>query len=1145
MLAGSTLAFALDRGSISGTARDAQGAVIPGVSVQLRNEQTGVVDAVETDSAGFYRFSALPVGHYDVSFRASGFEKLEQTGVVIDVDSARQVDVTLRVGSTSEQITVTTSQAQIETETAQMGEVIGGQEMENLPLNGRAFTDLLSLQPGVVPISAAMFGSESPSNDLNNGLLSISGAQDMHEGFMVNGANTTEGNDGGTFLVPTLDSIAEFRIITNNAGAEYGNYSGGLVNVVTKSGTNSFHGDAFEFYRNTNLDAANYFSAGTRGVYNQHQFGGTLGGPIYRNRIFFFGDYQGTRQSIGASTGLILVPSSADKSGDLSDVSSQLTGTVNGASWAAILSTRLGHTVTSGEPYYTAGCASTTVCVFPGAQIPQTAWDPVSKNVPALIPDPNQGAYFETSANPETLTDDKGGVRGDVNTRVGAVSFYYHLDPWSNTTPYNPGWAGSTLPGFPSTALGKAQLYVASLTTKFGSSAVNVFTASTTRNKNISGTTPAGPSLASLGFAAPSADGMFEEAGSQYQNWPELSFNNYTLGAYNSVITQYNNTYQGQDDFSKIIRTHTLKFGADYHWDQVDIAHPNNGGNGIFGFNGTETGYDFLDMIIGAPNYMYQGAAAGLNLRSRYVGVYAEDSWRAARDLVLNYGVRWEVSPYWWDEHNMNPVVLLGVQSTVFPTAPTGYVFPGDAGVPKTMAFTRYNNFGPRLGIAYTPTFTDGPMHTVFGDHGKSSIRLGFGMYYTNIQGANTFNFASPPYALFYGSPQPPLFSQPFIDRSTGHSEGQKFPLPPVDPKNVNWANYEPIGSKENPLLQSPTPYEEHFDFSIEREVSPSTVASISYVGTYGHHLIVSGDNNPGNPALCLSLSQENQVVPGSGTCGPYGENGTYSPVGGGTVNGTRGPFGNAFGDNAYQLDIGNSTYSALEATLRHTSTRLALLLSYTFSKAMDNGSGFGDQVLVYGDHNFYRAISAYDLPQNFAASYTYELPFDYLFKRNNNLTRGWKISGITQFTDGLPIQISEPDDRDLRGDTGIIYSGSTDEPNYTKGKGYADRNPRHRKPYLNTSLWSQEPLGTIGNSPKRMLHSPGMDNWNLALLKDVHLRESMAVELRAEFFNVFNHAQFYGIGSVDGNWDDGPSFGLVTSAADPRIGQLAVKFNF
>src|SRR5882762_10089465 len=990
-----TLAFAKVTGSISGTARDAQGAVITGATVQVRNIETSVVQTILTDSVGFYNFPALSVGHYEITFQKSGFSDYKKTALVINVDTALQVDAEMHVGAAQQVISVEAAVAQVETRSAEMGEVISGKEMTDLPLNGRAYTDLLALQPGVVPIDAAMYGSLSPANSLSNGLLSMSGARDVNSGFMVNGANTVEGFGGGTFLVPNLDSIAEFRIITSNAGAEYGNYSGGLVNVVTKSGTNSFHGNAFEFVRNTSFDAKNYFSLPSEpvGVYHQNQFGATFGGPILRNKLFFFVDYQGTRQIIGASTGQILVPSAAERTGDFSDQADQFKGkTVNGGYWAGVLSGRLGYSVTQGEAYYTPGCTSSAVCVFPNAVIPQSAWSAVSANVLPLIPAANSGQFFVTSANPETLNDDKGGLRIDLNTRWGLISGYYHDDPWKNVTPYNPGYGGSTVPGFPSAAVGKAQLFTFGVTSSIGPTMVNQFTASYTRNKNLQGTSAngPGPTLASLGFAPPQDEGIYQLS-TQFQNWPEISLNNYTLGAFNSIISQFNNTYQLQNDFTKVIGTHSLKFGGDYHWDQIFISHPNNGGNGGFGFSGSETGIDLADMLVGAPDYFFQGAPAGLSLRSYYVGVYGEDSWRVRKNLTFNYGVRWEATPYWADANNHNPVVLQGVQSKIFPTAPEGYAFPGDPGVPKHMANTRWNNFAPRISLAYSPDFSNSVLRKVFGEHGQSSIRTGYGMYYTNIQGANTFNFAAAPYALFYFSSAPPLFATPFITRATGDNLGQRFPVPPITPgEPIDFSQFEPIGGNRNPLPDSPTPYSEHLDFSIERQITPNTLLTLSYVGTFGHHLILNADSNPGDPALCLSVSQQSQVTDGN-VCGPFGENGVYHPVGGETINGTRRNFGPEFSGNAYQLDIGNSAYHAFESTLRHVSGRMAFLMSYTFSKSIDDGSTFGDQVILGGDVHQFRGISAFDLTHNFAFSYTYELPFDKLFGKSNMATRGWK----------------------------------------------------------------------------------------------------------------------------------------------------------
>jgi hypothetical protein len=261
-----------------------------------------------------------------------------------------------------------------------MGEVISDAKMTTVPLNGRSYTDLLALQPGVTPTSSGQYGAMSVSGNLNPGSLSVAGQRESTNGFMVNGGNVVEGGYMGTAIIPNLDSIAEFRILTNNADAEYGNYSGGQINAITKSGANEFHGDVFEFLRNTDLDARNFYSP-DKGKFIQNQFGGTVGGRIIRDKLFFFTDYQGSRKIIGASTGNILVPTPADRQGNLSDIADQMNGVVTGGYWANQLSQKLGYTVTQGEPYYTPGCTLNTTCVFPNAVVPQSAITTPSQNL--------------------------------------------------------------------------------------------------------------------------------------------------------------------------------------------------------------------------------------------------------------------------------------------------------------------------------------------------------------------------------------------------------------------------------------------------------------------------------------------------------------------------------------------------------------------------------------------------------------------------------------------------------------------------------------------------------------------------------------------------------------------------------------------
>ena len=354
-------------GSIAGLVTDPSGAVVAGAPVTATNTGTGVVATAQTDGAGFYNFPELPIGDYDLEVKQPGFKSYRKSGIHVDANSAIRADIRLDVGQVSESVTVSTNAVQVETQSTQMGEVIDSQKITAVPLNGRDFTDLLSLQPGVVPSQYASQSAGlndrtvSGSSGLNSGNQSINGQREAANGFMINGANVNEGKNNGTAVIPNLDSIEEFRIITNNFDAEYGNYSGGQVNVVTKSGTNGFHGDLFEFNRNTAFNGRDWF-APTIGKLIQNQFGGTIGGPIKKDKTFFFVDYQGTRLISGPSANQF-VPTVDDRNGNFADQANNLTGTVQGTAWAQTLSNRLGYPVTANEPYFFSGCTSTAACV--------------------------------------------------------------------------------------------------------------------------------------------------------------------------------------------------------------------------------------------------------------------------------------------------------------------------------------------------------------------------------------------------------------------------------------------------------------------------------------------------------------------------------------------------------------------------------------------------------------------------------------------------------------------------------------------------------------------------------------------------------------------------------------------------------------
>ncbi len=1144
-----TLSQAASGGSISGTVKDHTGAVVPKATVTATNVDTGVRQMVTTNSAGAYSFPGLPVGHYDIDITAQGFRLYRRASITVDVNGALLVDAVLELGESSETITVKESPVQVEAASTQLGDVIAGANISAVPLNGRSYTDLLALQPGVVPITTITsltvqgLGQSvfSPSGDLNPGTLSIHGQRESANGFTINGANAEETGSLAAAIVPNLDSIAEFRILSSNFDAEYGRYTGGQVNVITKSGANQLHGDVFEFLRNTDLDARNYFSP-TRGTFIQNQFGGTVGGPIVRNKIFFFSDYQGTRQIQGTDTGLIPVPSLEDRTGNLSDQASSLTGTVSGSYWASLLSQKLGYPVTAGERYYTPGCNKSSQCVLPHATIPQSAWSLPALNLLKYIPMPNfSGNVFSTSAYNQILDDNKIGERVDANTSWGTIFGYYSMDNYTENNPYPTAQGGANVPGFNGLYTGRAQLAVLGDTKTLGPSAVNEFRLSYTRDANDLGQPSGGlgVTLAAQGFVTGPATLGIVPLAPQNQGVENVFFNNFTIGTDPDRFYQINNDFELSDNFSKIVRTHTIKIGFLSDYSQIN-THPYADLNGSFNFYGTETGLDFADFLLGIPSQYTQNDLRPFYGRNKYFGVYGQDSWRVIDKLTLNYGLRWDRIEPWYEKYNNNITFVPGEQSVVFPTAPTGIVYPGDPGISRTLAPPGNLDFAPRVGLAYSPDM-------------KTSIRAGFGMFYAAIQG-ETLGLISDnaPYGFTYTSPAPPLFATPFVDAATGNVEGQRFPAQ-LAPLNVSRSNpdtaldfsrFEPIGAIPGYKPTNRIPYTESYNLTLQREIGNNTMFSIGYVGNQAHHLLVLEAANPGNAALCLSLSQPSEVAPGSATCGPFGESTEYTSASGKVINGTRAPLGSAFGSVSYQSSIGNSNYNAFEASLHHTSGRLQLFVSYTYSKSIDQASNLGDQIDPF-DPNLTRGLSSFDMRHNFVPSYSYRVPFEQIFQARNRWTTDWSICGITRFSTGLPVTFYNYQDTSLLGTQGNgINNLAVDELEYTAGPLNLNHNPRNGNAYFNTSLFSLPPLGSVGNSGRRMFSGPGIENYDMTLRKNLQVTESKLVELRLEAFNVFNHAQFYGPSSVDGNIDS-TTFGRVVSAAAPRLVQIALKMVF
>ena len=682
-------------GSVLGVVHDPSKAVIKGARIKITNTQTNLSQETVSADDGSYRFLALPVGTYTLTASIAGFERYDTTGIVLQVNDQLRIDIALKVGAVNEQVSVAADMAHVETESTQLGDVIDSKKMLALPLNGRSYLDLLGLQAGVAPDTAGTIGGDRPVSGYisNAGNISVNGQRETANAFLVNGGDVSEGRNLGAGLVPNLDSVEEFRLITNSFDAEYGKFSGAVMNAITKSGTNGFHGDVFEFLRNDAMDARNYFTT-NKSELRQNQFGFTAGGPFWKDRLFWFTDYQGTRRIAGAETGIVFLPPAAQLQGQFDP--SILSGTVDTGTlppnncpvapcldWPTTLSNRLGYTVVAGEKYSSAGCTSTSQCVFPGGLIPKKAWSAPALGILPFIPTPNvvpSAGTYQDNSHRDTITDNKIGERVDFNNRkTGNWSFYYHFDDSTVSSTLPSG--GASVPGFPAVTPTRAQEFVISNTKTIGPSAVNEARLTFFRTAtHLSQPTGGKASLSSLGFVTGVGTlGIIPDATPGFPEYvPQVYFNNFTIGTPSLITFQPNNTYTVSDGFSKVAGRHTLKFGGEFRYLQINERNLASQ-DGAFVFDGTVTGNDFADYVLGAPtgagNGYTQAAVQLLDSRTRYGGAYVQDSWKATPNLTLNMGLRWEVSMPWYDTQGK-------IQTWVKESSPRCFRPPHGSGIP-------------------------------------------------------------------------------------------------------------------------------------------------------------------------------------------------------------------------------------------------------------------------------------------------------------------------------------------------------------------------------------------------------------------------------------------------------------------------------
>lgn len=1131
-------------GSIKGTVTDQSGAAIPDVTITATNIETGAAKQVTSANDGTYTFLQLAIGDYSVKAEKSGFQTFTANKVHLDVNTTYVQDVAMQVGTMSEEVTVQANQVQVETTSTQLGTVIEAQQIVDLPLIGRNWLQLQESQPGVMS-GSDRFGS----GGTNTTDFSTNGGQSQFNVFLIDGTDTNDLVLNSQTFTPNEDAIAEFRMVTSTINPEYARSSGSVVDAVIKSGTNSFHGDAFDFYRDTFLDSRNYFATSVN-PFHENQFGGTIGGPIVKNHLFAFFAYQGIREGApqsnnGVVNGTVVTPVF---------LNGQTTGTTPFSDLPTSTGTSAFPLVGDDGVTYPAGTPYSTI--FSAGTIPTVDINPVTAKLLKYVPAPNTatmagGPLNAFSFNATQLyTDNQYLYRIDqvFNSRDTLWGTWFN-EKISNNVPVP--FVGATLPGFGETDQEHFKFITLSWSHVVNDHMINELRGGYNRF-NYAAVFPQNPTQpSSAGFAITPQD----TAGA---GLPVVQVTGlFNLGfSEDGPQPRIDSVYQATDNLSIIEGRHTLKFGFDMRrWEVYNPFLSNNDGFYQFQPFGTySTGDTGADFLLGVPALYIQSSGA-LNIgRARQYYSYAQDQFKIRHNLTLTYGLGWQIdTPEINEAYDGHGQVTFrpGQQSVVFPNAPVGVVYEGDPGV-NAAGRTQWRNFGPRLGIAYAPNWgwlTGGP--------DKTSIRVGYGIYYDRSEIEQSDQVVGmPPFAIsaLTGVTGPgaavssinPSFANPFMDIATGATTANPFPFHGF-PSSVNFATtpgLEPIYGFCCASLAADTrdPRVTNYNLTLQRQFGGSTIFTIGYVGSEARFLTVG-----------LPQNVVTGIGPGGTTITPY-DIGVYGSI-----------------DTLFSG--GNSNFNALEASVdKRLSHGLSFLASYTYGHAIDDTSSFENSSFGTFGNNFggfgggtraanpycFRtcdyASSVYDARQRLVISYVYQLPGlhgDWIVSR---LTRGWTVSGITTFQTGFPFDVADLSSPsggcDLAGDFSCW-----DGPNLVAPVKY--ENPRTTGNWFDPASFAEvtcapscpaagvspTTVAAYGDAPRNFLRGPGLNNWDFLLFKDTAVSESTKIELRIEAYNVFNHTQFDPAG-ISANVTS-PTFGSITAAHSPRLMQLAAKFIF
>jgi hypothetical protein len=1079
-------------GNIRGTVTDPSGAVIRGATVTARQTETGLSRTATTDRNGNYVLLELPVGYYRVQVAAKGFQEYVQDGITLNVNETAAVPARLAIGSEKEQVLVSADAALVEPTVTSMGKVVEQQELVDLPLNGRNFSQLGLLQPGVVPLTP---GIAEAGGSLRSGqAYAVNGQRPESNNFLIDGADNFNGVDGGFVLKPPVDAISEFRIITLNANAEFGGALGSTTNIITRSGTNHIHGTLWEFLRNDAVDANNYF-AQTKEPLKQNQFGATVGGPIKKDKTFYFGFYEGFRNRQG-ETELTTVPSVPERSGDFSQLCPEgfTGGFCNNPSHQLF-------NVFANAPY-------------PDNQVPQNQFNSISKGLLGFFPLPNAGTNLFSTTQTLSNNTDQFGIKVDHYLDASdTLSFRYMFNQLSQVDPLSPG--GASVPGFPVGEDQRAQNFVAEETHTFSPALIGVLRFSFLRNKFLFGEHEDHQSPASLGFQYQPSLGI--AAGP-----PFIQVNGYsTVG---DPITGPRNTYENVFDYSGALSwvrgKHELKFGGGYQRQQINVLQ-GIATNGFFVFVPFPVTDAFASFLVGQPIVFLQGIGDfSRGIRGNNANAYVQDTYKATSRFTINAGLRYELPEPYTEIHNRMSLFEPGKQSQVMPNAPAGLLYPGDPGVPAGLIPTDMKGFAPRVGVAWDPN-----------GKGNLLISAAYGIfyepYYTGQGGPLQSPISAPPYL---GTPQVglPNFADPFNGN------------PPA------------AGTFSTPLTNltlSPTltlPYTQDWDLNLQRSFGADWLFEIGYVGTKGTHLPRFIEANPavfvpgyvnGQPISNSSNADQRRLYSGCTLADP--------------------PSSCKFSSTGEIAGIANSAYNALETSMRRRlSHGLSFLLSYTWSKDIDDVSSFnitgsaakpvaGENDLAQDPFNLKaeRGLSLFDARNRFVGSYEWALPFwNHAQNWYQSALGGWQLDGIATLMSGTPFTVFDSNDVAAQGSAPEITGFSAQRPNLV---GNPNNGSRAVNGWLNTSAFQRlDPTanaGQFGTEGRNVNIGPAYSDWDFAALKNFRVTESKQLQFRTEMFNVLNRTNF----RLPDSDISSPTFNHILEAEAPRQVQFALKFMY